>query len=258
MNNQNDFSTFFNYNPVFEPNPDETLDDLLHGGFVLQKKYGYRFSLDSILLANWAFTSKTEHIADLGCGCGIMPLLLSRRFPESLIVGIEIQLSLYTLAQKNFYNNGVEKQIQILNSDMKSLWNSSYQATFDAVLANPPFFKKGEGTPSINIEKRLARHEETITLPEVFHTAYCLLKRNGIFALILNISRLNEVFNIAEHEHFSSTRLKLIYPNSRKTATMFLWEGVKQSNKKLIVEPPLFIYEENNAYTPDFIKFYGL
>ncbi len=81
---------------------EETLDEILDGHFhVFQKKRGYRFSLDSILLSHFVFLKPRACAIDLGCGSGIILLLLAKRFPHISCSGLEIQEELAALAQKN-------------------------------------------------------------------------------------------------------------------------------------------------------------
>ena len=60
------------------PSPDETLDTFFNGKLqITQKKKGYRFSMDAVLLSQFIKIRKNERVMDLGTGCGILPLLLS-------------------------------------------------------------------------------------------------------------------------------------------------------------------------------------
>ena len=59
---------------------DETLEDLqIHGLRLIQKKDGFRFGMDSVLLADFARVHPRDTVVDFGCGTGILPLLMSGR-----------------------------------------------------------------------------------------------------------------------------------------------------------------------------------
>src|SRR5450759_5282099 len=82
---------------------EETADLILNGSLrIFQKKRGYRFSLDSILLSHFVFSKPKTSNIDLGCGSGIIMLILARRFPHTTWLGVEIQEGLAALAQKMF------------------------------------------------------------------------------------------------------------------------------------------------------------
>ena len=73
-----------------------TADTLFDGGLtLLQEKRGYRFSVDSVLLASFVEADGATSLLDLGCGCGIMPLVLAHRHPGlKRVVGVELQEAL--------------------------------------------------------------------------------------------------------------------------------------------------------------------
>ncbi len=103
--------------PVF---PDETLDDLRLGGLkIIQKKRGYRFSLDPILLCAFAEISEGERVADLGTGSGVIPLLLARKTAAGKVLGIENQPSMAQRARRNVLLNGLAERVEILEADVR-------------------------------------------------------------------------------------------------------------------------------------------
>ena len=66
---------------------------------LIQSKNGYRFSIDAAILAHGISLEKASKAVDLGTGCGIIPLVLARRFPSVHIYGIEIQKDLAEVAE---------------------------------------------------------------------------------------------------------------------------------------------------------------
>ena len=52
-------------------------------------------------------------------------------------------------------------------------------------------------------------------------------------------------------------RLRFIHPSPSKTATMILIEGTKHGGENLVLEPPLYIYDENHNYTEEINRIYG-
>ncbi|MCL5808215.1 MAG: SAM-dependent methyltransferase, partial [Deltaproteobacteria bacterium] len=78
---------------------DEKVDSILDGRLrIIQKKTGYRFSLDALLLAYFAGLNEGEDLIDLGTGSGIIALILAARYPRLRVLGIEIQEQLATMA----------------------------------------------------------------------------------------------------------------------------------------------------------------
>ena len=101
---------------------DETLDVFFGNKLrIIQKKRGYRFSVDAVLLSQFIRIRKDEKAIDLGTGCGILPLVLSQTTLARSFVGVEIQKELAELAQKNVALNGLRTRISILHEDLRKL-----------------------------------------------------------------------------------------------------------------------------------------
>ncbi len=80
----------------------ETTEDTLFHGKVAVKQYknGYRFSIDAVLLAGFVTVKPRERLLDLGCGCGVISLILAERHPELQIIGCELQKELAAYSQR--------------------------------------------------------------------------------------------------------------------------------------------------------------
>jgi len=98
----------------------KTPDTFLKGRIkVKQERSGYRFSIDSILLACHAGPNPGDKVLDLGTGCGIISLILAYREPNLKIFGIEVQKELADIAVSNVEENHMSDIITILCKDMK-------------------------------------------------------------------------------------------------------------------------------------------
>ena len=121
---------------------DEELQDLLHGKLViLQKKEGYRFSVDPILLTSFVDYRKGEKIMDLGTGSGIIPLILAHKKPndKAEIVGLEIQEEMADMAERSVAANRMEDEITIQHGDICRVRKDFTADSFDVVISNPPY-----------------------------------------------------------------------------------------------------------------------
>ena len=228
----------------------ETLDVLFEGRLkVLQKKCGYRFSIDSLLLAHFAEPLPMDRIIDLGTGCGILPLILAFRHKVKTVIGVEIQPSLADLARRNVALNRLSTRIKIWEKDLKSLGGKSCRETFDLVLSNPPYRKVGSGRVNPRLEKALARHEITATLEDVVHTADDLLKDKGRLTMIYPASRAADLIEEMRKFHLEPKRLQFIHSHPRDEARLLLIEGLKEGRAQVQVIQPFFIYDSTGKYT---------
>ncbi|ACN14757.1 SAM-dependent methyltransferase [Desulforapulum autotrophicum HRM2] len=206
-----------------------------------QPKTGYRFSIDPILLADHADPLPGDRIADLGTGCGIIPLLLSRKHPETHITGIEIQGALVDIANKNIQKNHLTDQVTILLSDIRSLVPADLGGPVDLVVTNPPYIKQGCGRINPHPQKAIARHEVEITLDELLDSATKILTFRGRFMIIFPMERLNEVMERTRHHGMGPFSLRFIHTHVNKPAKLFILTAMHNRTPLLTILPPLFL-----------------
>lgn len=143
---------------------DETLDDLLHGEMkLIQRRAGYRYSADALLLASFALPLvPAARVLDLGTGSGVVALIIARRGRPARVVGVEIQPGLAGIARRNTALNATDPPVEILEADGLAL--AGLDAAFDLVVSNPPFHPGGSGPVNPDTERALARHELAMTI----------------------------------------------------------------------------------------------
>lgn len=237
--------------------PDETLDDLRCGGLrIIQRRDGYRFSLDPVLLCAFARIGVGESVADLGTGSGVIPLLLARRTAAGTIVGVEIQQQAADRARRGVLLNGLSERIRILHRDLRDLRNVLVPESCDVVLSNPPFRPTGTGKVAPGDERAAARHELAGGLEDFLAAAHYLLKQGGRVYLIHLAERLAEVLAAMQRLHLEPKRLRCVHSRLGDGARLVLVEGRKAGRPGLTVEAPLYIYE-GEGYSAEVLAMYG-
>ncbi len=236
-----------------------TLDSIC-GVRLYQRMEGYRFSIDSVLLAGFAGCSKgVKKVADLGAGSGVVGLVLAMRYPWTEVLLIEIQEGLSALAQRNVELNQLGQRVQVLKADVSSVLHNNYPDLiegFDAVVSNPPFRKPGTGRISPYGERAIARHEIKLTLTDLIRTSSVLLKNRGRFFMVYHPCRFSEVIYAMKEFLLEPKRVRFVHPDNNSEATMVLIEAVKGGGVELKVENPLFVYEKDGLYTEEMAAFY--
>jgi tRNA1Val (adenine37-N6)-methyltransferase len=230
---------------------EETLDTLFEGRLkILQKKQGYRFSIDALLLAHFADPAPGDRIVDLGTGCGIVPLILFFRKKAKTVAGVEIQPSLTDLARRNAALNRCSSKFQILGDDLRNLEKRFGRESFDRVLANPPYRKVGSGRINPHSEKAIARHEVQATLEDVLRSAHSLLKDKGRLDMIYPASRAADLMRGLNKHHLEPKRLQFVHSHEKDEARLVLVEALKEGHAQVIILPPFFLYDAGGNYTP--------
>jgi len=230
----------------------ETLDTLFAGRLkILQKKDGYRFSIDALLLARFVQPRRTDRVIDLGTGCGVIPLILLFRREAQKVIGVEIQPALAEIARRNAALNRFVNRFPIWEKDLKTLRPKSGQGNFDLVLTNPPYRKVGSGRVNPEGEKAVARHELNATLTDVLRTASFLLKPRGRLCLIYPASRAPELIQAIGRFHLEPKRLQFVHSHHQDKARLLLVEARKEGRAQAQVLPPFFLYESTGESTPE-------
>jgi tRNA1(Val) A37 N6-methylase TrmN6 len=230
---------------------EETLDTLFGGRLkIFQKKQGYRFSIDALLLAHFAEPDPDDRIIDLGTGCGIVPLILFFRKKLKKITGVEVQPSLADLARRNAVLNRCSSRFQVWQDDLRKLEQRVKRETFNLVLTNPPYRKVGSGRINPHTEKAVARHEIQATLEEVLQAAHYLLKDKGRLDMIYPASRMADLVSGLSKHRLESKRLQFVHSHENDEARLVLVEALKEGHAQVKVLPPFFLYDSHRNYTP--------
>lgn len=232
----------------------ETINDLLNynGYKIIQRTDGFNFSLDSVLLANFATVNKkVKKIIDLGCGNAPIPMILTT-FTSAKIIGVDIQKISCDLALRSVKMNGLEEQIEIICDNYKNIHTKLGHDEFDLVVCNPPYFKVSE-TSNLNDSKmkEIARHETHATLDDVLYTAKVMLKNNGYFSMVHRPERLVEIFDKMKQHNIEPKRLRFVYPKVGSESNLILVEGRRNGKPGIKIEAPLYTHNQDGSYSKE-------
>ena len=225
-----------------------TTDDALGRLCFRQPKDGYRFSIDSVLLADFASLSSGP-IADLGAGCGVISVLLHNRGLTGPFFCVEIDTLAAECCRHNLSRAGAEGEV--LRQDLDASHPQLKNGAFNLVVSNPPFTKAGHGRISPQPSRARARQELAMEAATLWQRAADLLCRGGRMALCWPPARLVEALSGLDAVGLRPQRLRLVHGRQGKPARLALIEAVKQSKTYLEVEPPLIVYAESQTYTPE-------
>lgn len=218
----------------------ETLDSI-RDVTIIQKRGGYRFSIDAVLLAEFVQRGGEKGI-ELGGGCGIISILLAKRFPHVRMAIVEIQRDLLELVYRNISLNGLEDRLEVIYERIENL-RKLEQESFDFVVTNPPYRKKGTGRINPIAEKAIARHEILVTLEQIVEVSSHLLRDNGQFFIVHLPSRCKELFSLLTKNWINPERVRFVHSRPHGEAILVLMGGIKGGRGKLRVMEPLYLSE---------------
>lgn len=239
--------------------PGERADDLQYKGLkVIQNPDKFRFGTDAVLLASFTRIQRNAKVADLGTGCGVIPLLLSGRVQTAHITGVEIQPDIADMARRSVSLNGLNGRIEIVNTDLKDSPELLGKARFTCVTANPPYRKRGSGMGSVSEHERIARHEVLCTLEDVVTAASALLANCGRFTMVHQAERLADIMCALRAVKLEPKRLRMVHPAWGKAPNLLLIEALKNGGAHLQVMPPLYVHDEKGDYTDEMKEIYHI
>ncbi len=224
--------------PDIKTEPDECIDRFFNGRLLLiQSKDGYRFSIDAVLLSDFATVKKGDLIVDLGTGCGIIPLILLITKPAARVYGMEIQKDLVSQAARNAALNDLENRMKIIRGDIRNVPMGRNWA--DGVICNPPYRKIRSGRINPDPRRAIARHEILISIDDIAATAREILKKKGRLTLIYPSVRLPDIFLKLRHYGFEPKRLRVHHPSLKSPAKLALIEATLGGQPGLEILPPV-------------------
>ncbi|OPY01786.1 MAG: tRNA1(Val) (adenine(37)-N6)-methyltransferase [Syntrophorhabdus sp. PtaB.Bin047] len=237
---------------------DETLDILCNEGLrIIQKRKGYRFSIDAVLLAAFVVLKKHERLLDIGSGCGIIPIYIAKKGYGNEMIGVELQTDLYETAQKNSVINHCEDHVRFINADIKTLLRNMKQTPFHVVVSNPPYTKRRSGRACPERSRLLARYEETLDLETLAEAASSLLTKKGRFYVIYPARRVGELIHAATSRRLVLKRLRAVHPRRDVGANLVLAEFMKEGGVGAAIERPLYVYD-GDAISTEVREYYSL
>ena len=238
----------------------EYTEDSLFDGRIrcFQHREGYRFSVDAVLLGNFIQPKPGDRILDLGCGCGIISLILAYRWPKVSITGLEIQPDLFSLAKKNVVLNDWQERIEIVSGDLNEIGKYVEAGSFDWVVSNPPYRRHGSGRVNKDGEQAFARHEQLADLISVTNAADWAVKKKGKVAFIYPTSRGASVISEFKNTGLEPKKMLSVFSYPGSTASLLIIEAVKQGGEEMIILPPLYVYQERDGeYSHEMAGYYS-
>jgi len=233
-------------------NLDERIDDLQIKGYrLIQNKKLFCFGIDAVLLASFAEVKKGENALDLGCGNGVIPILLEAKNQGNKYCGLELQHAGVNLAKRNVSLNGLNDKIEITQGDIKEAAIIYGSTSFSVVTTNPPYMIGDHGPQNDSDAMRIARHEVACTIDDILKEAYKLLLSKGRFYMVHRPFRLPELFAKMSQNRIEPKRMRLVHPYRDKEPNLVLIEGVKDAKSRLKVEPPFIVYHRDGGYTDE-------
>ena len=238
--------------------PGERIDELQRNGYrIIQNPERFCFGMDAVLLSGFARAKKQERCLDLGCGNGIIPILMEAKTEGKHFTGLEIQPESADMAKRSVALNGLQDRIDIVEGDIKDASKIFGASSFHVVTTNPPYMTAQHGLTNLYEAKTIARHEVLCNLEDIIRESARLLMPGGRFYMVHRPFRLAEIISLMAQYRMEPKRMRLVYPYVDREPNMVLIEGLRGGKSRMTVEKPLIVYKEPGKYTDEIYDVYG-
>ena len=241
---------------------------------LFQLKDGYRYNSDSLFL--WDFARKncsfkaSQSLLDVGCGCGILGLLLARDFNCALSC-IDIQPQNCQLAQINAGANDIKASIicadffkdwesgnSVGNSKENSAGNFGIPSQscqrnqiFERIICNPPFYDFGGENK--NAHKNTSRNASSFDISAFASKCSKLLAPKGELVLCYDARLIDRLLQALLEAGLKPIKLAFLHSKPSKPANVVLVVAKKGAKSPLCVFGSLFACNESGTHS-DFAK----
>ncbi len=218
---------------------------------VYQPKKGYRFSIDAPILADYIkINDNNAVLLEIGGGCGIISLIISKTKKIKRIYIIEIQEIMVKAIKKNIEENKVNTLVKLVEGDFQ---NYPFKKKFDIIFSNPPYGAVGSGKIPDNESKALAKFEIKLSMEKLLANSYDLLREKGSLYLIYPYDRSEDLKKKAKEVGFFRKRERLVYAREGRKPVFYMVEFAKTKGKK-VHSDSIILENENGKYTDEIEK----
>ncbi len=137
---------------------------------------------DGVLLGAWCNVPRCGRILDVGCGSGLISLMMAQRTsPDVSIDGVEIDIAAAEQAAENVARSPWPDRIHIHTADFLD-YISATAERYNCIVSNPPYFERELSFE--NTARVMARHTGKLSYESLFGGASTLLVPGGLLSLI--------------------------------------------------------------------------
>ena len=230
-------------------NDDERIDTVDDNISLIQKRDGFAYGTDAVLLASYIRKMSKKTAVEFGGGTGIVSLLCEEYGKFEKIYSVEVQSEYFDLLKRNVrYNNS---NIVPMNSDIRSLTVDDFGGEVDVVFSNPPYMKNDSGKANNDSGKNTARHEVEGGIDDFCRAASKLLKHGGLFFCVYRPDRAIDLICSMRKYNLEPKRLTYVYPYIGGRACLMLVESKKGASSGLFNTKPFIIFNSKTADNKD-------
>lgn len=216
--------------------------------FLYQPTSGYCYNSDSIFLYHFISTFKPKgKLLDVGCGVGIISLLLSRDFDIETSI-IDKQKKMLDYAQHNFFLNGLE-----VNSYLGDFIQFESTQKFDYIISNPPFYDS-RVVQSENTHLNIARYAHHLPIEDFIAKVKKLLKPRGYFIFCYDAKQVDLLLYYLTLYGINVETMQFVHSKIDRESKLVMIAARMGSKSMTQILPPFVVFNDEGIYAEQAIK----
>lgn len=232
------------------------IQELWPGGPRFRQAEHFRLGTDSVLLADFTQLRGAERGIDLGCGSGILSLLLAEKNALLHMTGLELLPEAAAVARENAALNSLDGRFAVIEGDIRQHRTLFRAGSFDLAVSNPPYFPAGTGAAALRADRAAARGEASCSLAELCDAAAFLLRTGGSLFLVHRPERLSELCACLSGRGLEPKRLRLVCHRAESAPSLVLLEARRSGRPGLKIEPMLVLCAPDGTESEEYRRIY--
>ena len=188
------------------------MDFLNDAGLLIEQPTNlYKLSGDAVALGNFVQCAATDTVIDVGCGTGVLTLLVADNHHPKEIVCVDLNTAAVKQVEKNLNLNHDRlsaTKFTLLTADARQLHTILKQQVADVIVCNPPYFSNGKKSQNVNLN--LARHNDTLSLEDLATLCTKNVKYGGIVYFCYPAHLIADAITTFENHNFRVKEIKLL------------------------------------------------
>ncbi|MBR6285458.1 MAG: methyltransferase [Bacteroidaceae bacterium] len=201
---------------------------------------------DGVLLGAWTRLVAEQEVFEIGCGSGVVSMILAQRFPDSTFTGVDIDEDAVSQCNENFEKSPFLNWKPFACCDVKQ-WDEDGKYTH--IVSNPPFYDNALKSPDSG--RAVARQTDALGFGDLLRCARRLLGERGCLSVIIPYSESEGFVRLAsEHGFYPSRRTDVRTKASggyKRTLLEFCTIKTDCLSDDLTINAP-------GGYSPEFIE----
>jgi tRNA1Val (adenine37-N6)-methyltransferase len=167
------------------------------------------------------------------------------------VVALEIQPMLAEMIARNATFNGFDS-VHAVCADLRQKKIAGLKpASFDLIIANPPYRATAAGRENPDHGRRLARGESAAALHDFVAAARRYARTGARIAFVFTARRSAELISTMRSCRLEPKRIRSVHPRIASPATVILLEARAAGGIEVAIEPPLILYDRPGIYTSE-------